>query len=128
MIDALGVPLVQHLVYPYDESPPLDDIISYITGTYIRWGFDPRITSAELTETTYLFFRITCHSLWPISYLHTIPFERCAFLYALVTDAPISFPNLFLCSVNEVYRSSSTAHALFHPIFYSLDFAVFRVR
>ena len=33
--DALGVPLVQHLVYPYDESPPLDDIMSYITGTSI---------------------------------------------------------------------------------------------
>ena len=43
--------------------------------------------------------------------------ERCAFLYALVTDAPISFPHLFLRSVNEVYRSSSIAHALFHPVF-----------
>ena len=56
--DALGIPLVQHPVYPYDESSPLDDIMSYITGTFIRWGSDPRITSAELTETTYLFFRI----------------------------------------------------------------------
>ena len=26
--DALGVPLVQHPIYPYDESPPLDDIMS----------------------------------------------------------------------------------------------------
>ena len=43
--------------------------------------------------------------------------ERCAFLYALVIDAPISFPHLFLCSLNVVHRSSSTAHALFHPIF-----------
>ena len=33
--DALGVPMVQHPVYPYDESPPLDDIISYITGSSI---------------------------------------------------------------------------------------------
>ena len=33
--DALGVPLVQHPVYPYDESPPLDDIMSYITRTSI---------------------------------------------------------------------------------------------
>ena len=30
--DALGVLMVQHLVYPYDESLPLDDIMSYITG------------------------------------------------------------------------------------------------
>ena len=43
--------------------------------------------------------------------------ERCAYLYALVTDAPISFPHLFLHSVNEVYRSSSVAHAFFHPVF-----------
>ena len=33
--DALGVPLVQHPVYPYNESPPLDDIMSYLTGTSI---------------------------------------------------------------------------------------------
>ena len=115
--DSPGVPVVQHPVYPYDESPPLDDIMSYIIGTSIRWGSDPRITSAKLTKTTYLFFRIACHSLWPISHLHTIPLERCAFLYALVTDDPISFPHLFLRSLNEVHRSSSTVHTLFHPIF-----------
>ena len=34
--DALRVPLVQHHVYPYDESPPFDDIMSYITGTSIQ--------------------------------------------------------------------------------------------
>ena len=61
--DALGILVVQHLVYPYDESPSLDDIMSYITGTSIRWGSNPWITSAELIETTYLFFRIACHSL-----------------------------------------------------------------
>ena len=115
--DALGVPLVQHPIYPYNESPPLDNIMSYIIGTSIQWGFDPRITFAELTETTYLFFRIACHSLWPISHLHIIPLERCAFLYALVTNAPIIFPHLFLCSLNEVHKSSSTAYALFHPVF-----------
>ena len=61
--DTLGLLLVQHPIYPYDESPLLDDIMSYIIGTSIRWGFDPRITSVELTETTYLFSRIACHSL-----------------------------------------------------------------
>ena len=61
--DTLGLLLVQHPIYPYDESPLLDDIMSYIIGTSIRWGSDPRITSVELTETTYLFSRIACHSL-----------------------------------------------------------------
>ena len=38
-------------------------------------------------------------------------------MYALVTDAPISFPHLFIRSLIEVHRSSSTAHALFFPVF-----------
>ena len=73
--------------------------------------------SAELTETTYLLFRIACHSLWPISHLHTIPLERCVFLYAFVSGASINFPHLFLCSLNKVHWSSVVAHALIHPIF-----------
>ena len=114
---ALEVPLVQHLVYPYDESPPLDNIMSFIPGTSIQWGSDPRITSHELTKTHYLFFRISCHSIWPISYLHTIPIEHCTFLYALVMNAHMSFTHLFSRSLIEVYRSNSTAHACFFPVF-----------
>ena len=63
MAEALGVPVVREPDYPYDESPPLDVVTSYITESSIQWGSDPRITSAELTETAYLFFRIACHSL-----------------------------------------------------------------
>ena len=117
MANALRVSVVQHPVYLYDKSPPLDDIISYITGSSIQWGFDHRITTAELTEIHYLFFRIACHSFWPISHLHTIPLECCAFLYALVTDTPISFPHLFIRSLIEVHGSSSTAPALFFLVF-----------
>ena len=43
--------------------------------------------------------------------------ERCEFLYAFVSDAPISFPHLFIRSLIEVHRSSSIAHALFFPLF-----------
>ena len=117
VVDALEVPLVQHPVYPYDESLHLDDIMSFIIGTSIQWGFDPRITSHELTKTHYLFFRISCHSIWPISHLHTIPIKRCAFLYAHIFDALMSFPHLLIRSLIEVHRSSSTAHALFFPVF-----------
>ena len=39
------------------------------------------------------------------------------FLYAFVFGASISFPHLFLRSLNEVYRSSVVGHALNHPIF-----------
>ena len=39
------------------------------------------------------------------------------FLYAFMSDASISFPHLFLRSLNEVRRSSAIRHALIHPIF-----------
>ena len=117
MAEALRVLVVRDADYPYDEPPSLDVVMSYITGSSIQWGTDSRITSAELTETAYLLFRIACHSLWHISHFHTIPLERCVFLYAFVFGASISFPHLFLRSLNEVYRSSAIRHVLIHPIF-----------
>ena len=39
------------------------------------------------------------------------------FLYAFMSDASISFPHLFLRSLNEVHRSSVVGHALIYPIF-----------
>ena len=117
MVEALGVPVVREPVYPYAEAPPLDVVMSYITGFSIQWGSEPRITSSALSETAYLFLRVACHSLWPISHLHTIPLERCVFLYAFMFGASISFSHLFLRSLNEVHRSSTIAHAFIHPIF-----------
>ena len=60
---ALGVPLVQQPIYPYDKDPPLDEIVSHIIDTSIRWGSNPHITTQALTELNYLFFWIACHSL-----------------------------------------------------------------
>ena len=39
------------------------------------------------------------------------------FLYAFVFGVFISFPHLFLRSLNEVHRSSVVTHSLIHPIF-----------
>ena len=39
------------------------------------------------------------------------------FLYAFMSGASISFPHLFLRSLNEVHRSSNIGHALIYPIF-----------
>ena len=39
------------------------------------------------------------------------------FSYAFMSGASISFPHLFLHSLNEVHRSSAIGHALIHPIF-----------
>ena len=38
-------------------------------------------------------------------------------MYALVSDAPMNFPHLFIRSLIEVHRSSSTTHAFFFPVF-----------
>ena len=73
--EALGVSVIFDPVYPYDESPLIDEIMSHITGSFIQWGSDPWIMSSALSETAYLFLRVACHSLWPISHLHTIPLE-----------------------------------------------------
>ena len=75
MAKALGVLVVTEPVYPYAKAPSIDVVMSYITGSFIQWCSDPRITFSALSETTYLFLRITCHSLWLISYLHTILLE-----------------------------------------------------
>ena len=34
-----------------------------------------------------------------------------------MSSASISFPHLFLCSLNKVHRSSAIGYALIHPIF-----------
>ena len=73
--EALGVPVITDPVYPYAESPPIDVVMSHITGSSIQWGPDPWITSSTLSKTAYLFLRVTCQSLWLISHLHTILFE-----------------------------------------------------
>ena len=91
--------------------------MSYITGSSIQWGSDPWITSSALFETAYLFLRVACHSLRPISHLHTIPLERYVFLYSFMSSTSISFPHLFLRSLNEVHRSSAVGHVFIHPIF-----------
>ena len=38
-------------------------------------------------------------------------------VYAFMSSAFISFPRLFLRSLNEVHRSSAVGHALTYPIF-----------
>ena len=39
------------------------------------------------------------------------------FSTAFMSGASISFPHLFLCSLNEVHRSSTIGHVLIYPIF-----------
>ena len=44
------------------------------------------------------------------------------FLYTFMSNASISFPHLFLRSLNEVHRSSAVGHAFIHLIFIHMIF------
>ena len=46
-----------------------------------------------------------CHNFYPISHVYTIPIDRCAFLYALVTNGSMCFPSLFIQTIVDISRS-----------------------
>ena len=111
--NALYVPIICRPTYPYSETPRIDDVMDVLCGRSVTQGFDPSISSSELTELSYIFFRIACHNIFPISHVHTIPTDRCFFLYALVTNSSICFPYLFIETIAEVRRSKYKRHGLF---------------
>ena len=93
--------------------------MSLLCGRSISWGTKPRLNSCELTKHNYMLFRIACHNIFPISHVHTIPIDRCIFLYALSTNGSICFPSLFIQAIVAVHRSKCRKHSLFFPIFIS---------
>ena len=115
--EALGVPLVCKPTYPYTEFPPVDDIIYLLCGRSVSWGSEPRINSCEFTELNYLYLRISCHNIYPISNVHIVPIDRCAFLYVLITDGSMCFPSLFIQTIVDIYRSKSKAQKMFFPMY-----------
>ena len=124
--EILGVPLVCRPTLTYTESPPLDDVMSLLYGRSISWGFEPRINLSELIEVKYLFIRIACHNIFPISHIHTIPLDRSVFLYAFITDGFMCFPSLFIQTIVEVYRKVSLRHIIFYFLFLSIGFYSFQ--
>ena len=73
---ALGVPVVCKPTYPYTIFPAIDDMMSLLYGCPISWGSEPRSNSCELIELNSLYLRISCHNIYPISHVHTIPIDR----------------------------------------------------
>ena len=114
--EALCVPLVRKPTDPYTKFPLVDDIMSLLCGRSVSWGFEPRINSCEFTKLNYLYLRISCHNIFPISHVHIVPIDRCAFLYALIIDGSMCFPSLFIQTIVDIYRSESKAQKLFFPM------------
>ena len=96
VFEALGVPLVRKPVYPYTEFPDVDDMMSLLCGHPVSWGSEPRINSCEFIELNSLYLQITCHNIYPISHVHTVPIKCCVFLYALITYGSMCFPSMFI--------------------------------
>ena len=117
--EALGVPLVRRPTYPYTKSLHIDDVMTLLYGRSITWGTEPRLKSCELKEYNYMLFRIACLKLFAISHVHTVPIDRCVFLYALSTNGPICFPSFFIQTIVAIHRNKSRRHRLFPPIFIS---------
>ena len=113
---ALDVPIIRTPTYPYSKSPRIDDVMDVFCGRSVTRDSDRSISLSELTELNYIFFRIACHNIFPISHIHTIPIDRCFFLYALVTNSSICFPSLFIETIVEVRRSKYKRHGLFFPV------------
>nr|POE92176.1 hypothetical protein CFP56_55886 [Quercus suber]POF02056.1 hypothetical protein CFP56_18180 [Quercus suber]POF14761.1 hypothetical protein CFP56_43608 [Quercus suber] len=113
---ALDVPRIRTPTYPYSVSPRIDDVMNVLCGRSVTRVSNRSISSSELTELNYIFFRIACHNIFPISHIHTIPIDRCFFLYALITDSSICFPSLFIETIVEVRRSKYKRHGLFFPV------------
>ena len=106
---ALGVPVVCKPIYLYTVFPTVDGMMSLLCGCLVSWGSEPRINSCELIELNSLYLTISCHNIYPISHVHTIPIDRCAFLYAFVTDGSMCFPSIFIQTIVDIYRSTSKA-------------------
>ena len=72
MAEALGVPIVTDLVYPYDESPPIDEAISLdhlssgvlILGSRLLRFLRPHIYFLKLCVIPCGPFLISTPSLW----------------------------------------------------------------
>ena len=107
------VPLVHNPTYPYNTSPLVDDVMSLLYGILVTWCKEPIIHSHKLTKFHYMLFRIAVHNIFPFSYVHTIPIDRCVFVYALSTDGSICFPTLFIQTIIEAHTSKSKKHALY---------------
>ena len=117
VFEALGVPLVCKPIYPYTEFPVVDDMMSLLCGHPVFWGIDSRINPCEFIEVNSLYLRITCHNIYPISHVHTVSIDRCAFLYAFVIDSSMCFPSIFIQTIVDIYRSNSKSQKLFFPMF-----------
>ena len=64
-----------------------------------------------------LYLRISCHNIYPISHVHTVLIDRCAFLYAFVIDDSMCFPSMFIQTIVDIYSSTSKAKKLFFPMY-----------
>ena len=88
--DALSVPVVRNPDYSFIDPPSLDDVVSLLCGKPMTWDDEPKLDSNELTKENCIFYRIACHSILPLTHIHTLLLiGYCSFL-------PLSLVLLFV--------------------------------
>lgn len=88
--DALSVPIVRNPNYSFIDPPSLDDVVSLFCWTPMTWDDEPKLDSNELTKENCIFYRIACHSILPLTHMHTVAtIGYCSFL-------PLSLVLLFV--------------------------------
>ena len=92
--------------------------MSLLCGRSVSWESEPRINSCEFTELNYLYLRISYYNIFCISHVHTVPIDRCSFLYAFITNGSMCFPSLFIQTIVDIYRRKSKAQKLFFSCVY----------
>ena len=60
---ALDVPIICTPTYPNSMSPRIDDVMDVLCGQSNNRDSGRSISSSELTELNYIFFRIACHNI-----------------------------------------------------------------
>ena len=68
----LDVLIIRTPTYTYSRSPCIDDVMDVFCGRLVTQGSDRSISLSELTELNYIFFRIACHNIFPISHILTV--------------------------------------------------------
>lgn len=111
--DAHSVPFIENPAYPYANPPSMDDVVSVHCGTLIVWAGEPRHDKNELTKDNYIFYRIACYNVLPLSHIYIVLTSLLVFLFGFIIVAFMCLPSLFIHFIVDIHRNSASKQKLF---------------
>ena len=101
------MPLVRKPIYPYTDFYFVDDIMSFSKVFLFLGVLNQESILVNLLSLILYIWGFFFHNIYPISHVHIVPIDRCAFLYALITNGSMCFPFLFIQTIVDISRSKS---------------------